>query len=330
MAAAFLANVLFWSGVSIGGVVLAALVEVTGGEWLGPMRDIAERFRRFLPISFVLFAVLMWRRADVYVWARTPADTVWLAPVFLVLRDAVVLAVVYGCAFAYCNASRRARTDGESVAGTGRMAVTFLIVYAIGFSVLAVDLIMSLKPHWTSTLFPAYVFTGNVYGGTAAVTTWSAWTGTSSGDLLSRSRVRDATNLLAGLALFWMYLFWSQFLVIWYGNLTAEVGFVMARVGTSRPVGWMILVMCWAAPVVMFVPQWGKRVGALRVVGVLVLIGCWLERWLLVAPDLPPASFVQALAVTALFAALFAASVALPSRPRATAVSRSSRERHVM
>jgi len=317
MAAAFLANLLFWSGISIGGVVLAALVDVTGGEWLGPMRDIAERFRRFLPISFVLVAVLMWRRADVYPWARQPPDTVWLAPGFLIVRDAVALVVVYGCAFAYCRASRRARTAGAR-STAGRAAVTFLIVYAIGFSILAVDLIMSLEPRWTSTLFPAYVFTGNVYAGTAAVATWAAWTHEPSAVVLSRSRARDSANLLAGIALFWMYLFWSQFLVIWYGNLTAEVGFMMARIGTSRALGWTILVMCWAAPVAIFVPQWGKGVRALRVVGVVVLVGCWLERWLLVSPDLPPASAMQAFAITALFAVLFAVSMRLSPAVRNT------------
>jgi hypothetical protein len=318
MAAAFLANFLFWSGVSIGAVVLAALVDVAGGAWLGPMRDMAERFRRFLPWSFVLFAVLMWRRADVYPWARNRADTVWLAPVFVALRDGVALAAVYGCAFAYCSASRRARSGGDRGAGTDGAAVTFLIVYAIGFSILAVDLIMSLEPHWTSTLFPAYVFTGNLYGGTAAVVTWAAWTDDASVTLLSRSRVRDAANLVAGIALFWMYLFWSQFLVIWYGNLTGEVGYMMARLGTSRALGWTILVMCWAAPVMVFVPQWGKRAIALRVVGALVLIGCWLERWLLVAPDLPPASAVQTFAITALFVVLFVVSMKRSSIPAKT------------
>jgi len=109
--------------------------------------------------------------------------------------------------------------------------------------------------------------------------------------------------------LFWMYLFWSQFLVIWYGNLSGELGFMMARIGTSRMLGWLILTLCWAAPAAAFVPHWGKRAGVLRVIGVLTLIGCWLERWLLVAPDLPPASLVPAVVITLAFAAVFVLSI---------------------
>jgi len=172
---------------------------------------------------------------------------------------------------------------------------------------------MSLESRWASTLFPAYVFTGNVCAGTAAVATWTAWR--SDGDLDGRgpARMRDAANLLVGLALFWMYLFWSQFLVIWYGNLSGELRFMMARIGTARPLGWVILAACWAAPAVAFVPQWGKRASVLRAVGVVMLVGCWLERWLLIASGLPESSAAAAIVVTALFGGLFAASMMWPA-----------------
>src|SRR5437764_11454251 len=93
MAAAFLANFLFWSGVAIGGVVFAALVDVTGGQWLGSMRITAEQFRRFLPISFALFLLLMWRSRDMYPWARA-SDSQWFQPTFVMLRDGLALACV--------------------------------------------------------------------------------------------------------------------------------------------------------------------------------------------------------------------------------------------
>src|SRR3954471_12670488 len=214
MTAAFLTNVLFWSGLAIGGVVFAALLEVTGGEWSGPLRLIAERFRWFLPISFVSMVVLMWRSGDVYPWARQSLASPWFRPWFVALRVDLACAVVYAAAFGFCHAARRSREEPRCRSAMAS-AVLFLIVYALGFSLIAVDLIMSLEPRWTSTLFPAYVFTGNVYGGIAAVAAWAARTHGSPADLLSRPRARDIANLLAGIALFWMYLFWSQFLVIW-------------------------------------------------------------------------------------------------------------------
>src|SRR2546428_431980 len=155
MAAAFLTNVLFWGGVAIGGVVFAALLQVTGGEWAGSARVIAERFRRFLPIAF-------------------------------------------------CRASRRLREGATDCLAT-RRAVLFLVVYALGLTIIAVDAIMSLEPRWTSTLFPAYIFTGNVYSGIAAVAALAAWDAAPSQAAMSRARSRDMANLLVGMALFWIY-----------------------------------------------------------------------------------------------------------------------------
>jgi hypothetical protein len=298
MAAAFLVNFLFWSGIAIGGIVFAALVDVTGGEWLGPMRGVSEQFRRFLPVSFVLLLLLLWRSPDVYPWARTPAPHGWFGPAAVTLRDAFVAAGVYACAFGYSRRSRRAGA-----------AAALLAVYAVGFSILTIDLIMSLEPRWTSTLFPAYVFTGNVYAGAAAIAAYAAWRSREPATAAEEvSRVRDTANVLVGFALFWTYLFWSQFLVIWYGNVTAEVGFMMARIGTSRPLGWIVLTLCSAVPAILLVPQWGKRAAVLRVVAIAILVGLWLERWLLVTPALP-ASAAAGLVVTALFAGLFMLSL---------------------
>jgi hypothetical protein len=312
MPQAFAINVFFWSGIAIGGVVFAALLEVTDAEWAGRLRITAERFRWFLPISFVSIVLLMWRSSDVYPWARQATAGPWFRPWFVGLRVDVVSAIVYACGFMFCRASRRSRDRIGAGAPTGS-AIVFLLVYALGFSLFAVDAIMSLEPRWTSTLFPAYVFTGNVYAGIAAVAGLAAWNLAAADAVLSPAQSRDMANLLVGTSLFWLYLFWSQFLVIWYGNLTAEVPYVMARLDARRVAAWTVLVLCCAVPAVVFVPKWGKRTGAIKIIAPLILLGMWLERWLLVAPDIPSRSLVSDILITAAFAAVFFASI-LPLR----------------
>ena len=317
MATAFLTNILFWSGIAIGAVVFAALLEVTGGEWAGSLRVVAERFRWFLPISFVSVLMLMWRGDAIYPWAQQSIPGTWFRPWFVALRVDIACAAVYACAFAFCRASERSREDTAAVSPT-RTAVAFLIVYAFGFSLIAVDAIMSLEPRWTSTLFPGYIFTGNVYAGIAGVAALVGWNvGTLQGTL-SPARSRDMANVLVGAALFWLYLFWSQFLVIWYGNVTAEVGYMMARLDAQRAIAWTVLAMCGAVPFVVFVPRWGKRATAIRIVTPVVLLGMWLERWILVAPAVPSRSIPGTVALTAAFAALFFFAVR-PPRPVTTA-----------
>jgi hypothetical protein len=308
MVTALLTNILFWSGVAIGGIVFAALLEVTGGEWSGPLRLRAERFRWFLPLSFLAFAVTMWRSDTIYPWARQAVGSRWFRPSFVALRVDITCALVYACAFAFCRASRRSRLDGTPGSAV-TSAVVFLLVYGLGFSLIAVDTIMSLEPRWTSTLFPAYVFTGNAYAGMACLAALAVWDSGTETEM-PPARARDMANLLVAAALFWLYLFWSQFLVIWYGNLTAEVGFMMARLDRFRPIAWIVLALCSAIPAVIFVPRWGKRAAALRLVAPLILIGMWLERWMLVAPDVPShSSVLAAILVTAAFAAAFFLSV---------------------
>jgi hypothetical protein len=320
MAAAFLANFLFWTGLSIGAIAFAALVEVCGGGWAGSLRVTSERLGRFLPVSLIAFVVLMWRSRDVFPWAQQPAADLWFRPWVVAARDGLALVAVYVAAFAFCRASARARRD-EAEPAPLRSAVTFLIVYAIGFGVVVVDLIMSLEPRWTSTLFPGYVLTTNVYSGVAIVALLSAWGPTRSSAGLAHAQTRDIANILAGLALFWTYLFWSQFLVIWYGNLTAELAYMTARIGVSRVAGWMVLAMCGAAPALVFVPQWGKQITAVRVMAIVILAGLWLERWILVAPDLPQARGVVSVAMTAAYFAVFMLSI----RPTSTSERRDAR-----
>jgi hypothetical protein len=305
MAAAFLANFLFWSGLAIGGIVFAALVQITGGEWLGAMRITAGQFRRFLPVSLALFLLLMWQSADLYPWAQSGSSGLWSRRTFVMLRDTVAILAVYGSALAYCGVSRQAGTDWQAARSTG-LAIVLVLVYAFGFSLLAADLIMSLEPQWNSTLFPAYVFTGNVYGGAAAIAAVAVWR---TDPPVPRSRVRDLANVLVGLSLLWVYLFWSQFLVVWYGNVTTEVAFVMSRIGVSRPTGWIVLAVSCAIPATVLIPQRGKQVAALRLVTPLILSGLMIERWLLVAPPLPPTTAAEAIGITVAFGLAFVACV---------------------
>jgi hypothetical protein len=281
VAEAILVNFLFWSGLAIGAVVFAAMLELTDAHWARPLRPIAERLCRFLPISLAAYIVLS-ALGQTFHW-----------------RDAAVLAVTYLAAFWFVWAPRP------------RTAIVLLVVYAIGFSALAIDVLMSLEPGWVSTLFPAYAFSANVYGGIAAVAAFAA---VALPDDQFVRIARDLAVVLVGFALVWMYFTWTQFLVIWYGNLPADTGYVIKRLsGGWLTVAWIVFGSRCALPVVVLLMRPGRSRIPFTATSAVVAIGFWLECWLLVAPDspmVPPATTI--VAVTIAFAALFAGATLWP------------------
>src|ERR1041385_8674896 len=182
---ACLVNWLFWSGAAIGAVVFVALIDLTGGSWAGRIRDIARRFNRFLIVSLVAYVALVVRAPHVYG------------------RGLAALAIVYAIAFWVCR----------SPASRTHAAVALLIAYVAGFSVLANDVILSLDPEWISTLFPAYTFVANVYGGIAMVAAIALLLDLSGGLAIEDHQRRDLGIVIVAFALLWMYLVWSQYLV---------------------------------------------------------------------------------------------------------------------
>ncbi len=294
---AFVVNWLFWSGIAIGAVVFSGLLVLTGAEWAGELRRIAERFGRFLPLSLVGLALLLLHDPRRYA------------------RSAVAAAASYAVAFWFC------RTPVAAQATRARASIMLLIIYSAAFSVIAYDVIMSLQPNWNSTLFPAYMFTANVYGGIAAVTV-AACTSPDARRLLNRRKRRDISAVLVGFALLWLYLVWSQFLVIWYGNLPDEVSFVVTRSAGAWPaLAWIVLAARCAFPVMTLLADAGTHRAVLFVSGAVALAGFWIECLLLVAPATGGLDARSGVLMTGGFVAVFAACV-LPVSPRVPSLSR--------
>jgi hypothetical protein len=294
---AFVVNWLFWSGIAVGALVLSALLELTDARWAGDVRLVAERFRRFLPISLIAFGAQVLHRRDMYG------------------RSAVAAAATYAVAFWFCRTSE---TTQES---RTRASITFLIVYVAAFSLIAHDVIMSLEPTWISTLFPAYAFMANVYGGIAAVALVSLMSA-SGRRVLTGSRLRDLSMVLVGFGILWMYLVWCQFLVVWYGNLPEETAFVARRAeGVWRMLAWVVLMMRGAFPVLVLLADGGKHKLLLAISAALVLVGFWIEDLLLVGPAMPGMDATSAVLFTTAFGVAFAGSV-VPLSPRAQQLPR--------
>jgi len=148
-----------------------------------------------------------------------------------------------------------------------------------------------LSPHWHSTLFGAYYFVGCFYSALAALAVLSSLSVKSMGleAFIQGRHLRDLGNLMLAFCMVTGDFFYSQFLVIWYGDLPHETRYVLSRVRENPwdRLAWAVLFIAFAIPFVALLSRSVKTKPALMsTLGITILIGLWLERFLLVVPSI--------------------------------------------
>lgn len=337
-----LVNLLFWSGISLGGVAFSGIVEMTSARWGRVFKRIAELSAAFLPASFIVFVLVIALGADALGWNRGPVKRIWLTMPFLAVRDIASLLVLYSVALYYVYLSLRPDLGKLMEGGRkyGPLVMRFLLsgwqgsekelerkqalvkvfapilvlLYCLVETIVGIDFVMALDPEWFSTLFGGYFFMGNLYLGLAFTAVAAL--------LLRRSmslveihpdHMHDHGKLLFGICLITGDFFWSQFLVIWYGNLPEETSFVLLRAKQApwAPFGWTVLVVAFVIPFVLLVSKRLKvSASGLLSLSTVVLVGMWLEKFLLVVPSVARGGEgipfgLPEVSVTAAFAGVF-------------------------
>ncbi|MGH7264996.1 MAG: hypothetical protein ACREMB_09125 [Candidatus Rokuibacteriota bacterium] len=319
--AAFLVNLLFWSGLSAAGPAIAGMFELTEARWAGRLRRIATTTVAFMPVSFFLLLVFLTALRVLYPWVTEPipSKAVWLNQPFFILRLAVGVAALYWVSIAFARAVHGSPAGASEEPDRGRrtrLAVVLLFLYVIVISLVGFDLIMTLDAHWFSGLLGGYFLVGTLYSGFAFLVVLvgvaslgrPAW-------VVPPTEVQDLAKLVFATSILWMYFFWSQYLVIWYGNVPIEVRFVLERLFADpwRVVAIVAFFAGWLIPFsYLLVRLTGRPPESHRVlVGVscLVLAAMFLERTVLVFPSIvrhttSPYAVIDIL-VTLGFAALF-------------------------
>lgn len=177
------------------------------------------------------------------------------------------------------------------------LAPILVLLYALTMTIIAFDQIMGLDPIWISTLFGAYFFITSLYLAWAALSAASVVArlrrGTDSIARTGRRIVVDDFHSLGKLLFAFCMLsadfFWSQYVVIWYGNIPEETPFILRRVRMEpwSDVSWAVLLFCYAVPFIWLIFKRNKRTPeSLFAISVLIMVMVWIERFLLVVPSL--------------------------------------------
>lgn len=309
---AYLINYVFWTGLSFGAVLFVAVLNMSDAMWGRPLKRLAEALGAFLPISFLLFWVLYLGREQIFPWIRQPIPEkqIWLNAGFMFGRNGVGLFLLSALSLALIyysvkgdreTASRLSETSLPDSVSEPREGVNWRvqrvlspiigILYAFVLSLLAFDLIMSLDPHWYSTLFGAYYFMSSFYTALAALYLLSPLSLQAPGlrEYIHRHHLHDLGKLVFAFCLFTGYLFYVQFLVIWYGNLPEETRYIILRVRFTpwEPIAWIVLFLILITPFLGLLRRKSKMNPlAILIISGMILVGMWLERFILVAPSI--------------------------------------------
>ncbi len=314
---AFLINFLVWSAMAQGAVLFAAVMQVTRARWSGPLPGLAASFSAFFPISLLLFAVVFAGRRHLFPWLHEDlhGKQAWLNIPFLFSRDGIGLVVLYSLGFAFisqdlrlaigantgagrlraCLLGRRGSTaDPQSCLARARvLGVLYIMAYALVLSLLGYDLVMSMDPHWVSTLFGAYTFVKAFYIGLGALIILAAAVRLRLGETcgLTDAHFADIGKLFFAFCLLWADFFYVQLVVIWYGNIPEETSYVITRTMTApwNHLAWTVLFVCFIMPFCILLNRRVKTRPRFMIgLCAVILAGIWLEHLLLLGPALGP------------------------------------------
>lgn len=163
--------------------------------------------------------------------------------------------------------------------------------YAIVYSVLAVDISMSLAPYFFANMFPAWYFMSAIWSGLVwtAIFTITNAKGLGIEKLMARNFYHDLGKLTFAFTMFWGYTTFAQYLPIWYGNMTEEIGYILYRTHGEVFGNFTLftLVMCFAAPFVIFLSRGlKKQPKKYLAAAILTAFGIWLERYMVNMPSI--------------------------------------------
>jgi hypothetical protein len=288
---AYLLGFMAWLGVALGSMAILMIRHLTGGGWGVVIRRILGAAMRTVPMLAVLFIPIILGVHRLYIWAQ-PLENItdkhlrehladitktYLTTNGFILRAAFYFAVWNLLSFLLSHWSKQTDRAGardntdrfKTVSGPG------LILYGFTVSFAAIDWVMSLDPSWVSTIFGLVVLIGQVLSAMcfAVVVERILFNYKPMSEMLTPDFVHDHGKWMLAFTMVWAYFNYSQWLIIWAGNLPAEITYYIRRInGGWGSVGLFIVIFHFAVPFAILLSRPFKR-------NIRKLV--WLATWLL-------------------------------------------------
>jgi hypothetical protein len=295
-----LLNNYYFISLTIGATFFFCLQYITQSGWSAMFRRVPEAIMNYIPYAGVLMLILFFGVQNIYHWAHHDAaindaliahKSPYLNVPFFFIR----IIIIFAAWIFLSRYLRKLSLEEDRIGGIEYLekiefwSKVFIFVLAISFSIGAFDWIMSIEVHWFSTIFAFKAFASAFYHGTALIALIVILLHERGYfKELNESHLLDFSRYLFGLSIIWGYLYFAQFMLIWFSNLPEETIYYVKRWNN----GWLIffiinLVINWLIPFVVLLPQkLDKKIKVVKYMAILLLIGMWLEQYELIMPEL--------------------------------------------
>ena len=262
----YLLAFVYWISLSMGSLGVLMMHHLAGGRWGFSIRRLLEAGTRTLPLMFIfLLPILFLGMHDLYHWTHTESlDEIliqksgYLNEPFYIARNLMYFAI-WGLMAFFLNrwsTQQDNTTETQATRKMQRLSGPGIVIYTLTMTLAGVDWIMSLEPHWFSTIFCAIYIIGQI------LLTWAFMTLVAVplskrqplNHLLTNERLRDLGTFMLGFVMLWAYTSFSQLLIIWAGNLPEEITWYMTRLtGSWLTLGYLMIILHFALPLVLLV-----------------------------------------------------------------------------
>lgn len=263
----------FWLGIPLGCLVILMLHQLTGGAWGDALRPLLEAASGTLPLAALFFLPLLLGLGQLYPWASASqaahdphlvSQRLYLNTPFFIARAAVYFACWIVLAHFFHRWSRLQNGDPNSPAARRMRNCSGpgLVLYALTITFASIDWLMSLYAHWYSTIFPVIFGLGQILAAFAfAVAVLGLSDARSGGDVaVSRDTFQNLGSLLLAFVMLWAYAAFSQFLLIWSGNLPEEIEWYRPRLeGGWQWIALLLIICQFALPFLLLLSRDIKR-----------------------------------------------------------------------
>jgi hypothetical protein len=294
----YLVAYLFWIGITLGSLALLMVQHLTGGRWAFIIRRILEAGSRTLPLMAVAALPLLVGMKAIYVWSRhgqtdpvIVAKRLYLNPEFFTIRMVFYFAVWFTLAYFLNKWSKEEDAGSAGLALWMRMeglSGIGLVIYGFTVTFASIDWVMSLEPQWYSTIYGLLFMVSQALTALAFSIAMLVWL--SDREPLSQfvkpAQFQDLSSFLLTFVMLWAYLEFSQFLIIWGGNLSDEIPWYIRRMdGVWGHVGLLLVILSFFLPFFLLLFRHVKRrPRSLLIVAMLILVMRLVDIFWMVLP----------------------------------------------